>query len=291
MLTVLCRAKLNLTLDVLRRRPDGFHDLDSVFLNIGLADRLVAALGGHGIRLTCADAPLPTDSRNLVYRAAELYLSEAGSDAGVDLRLEKRIPLAAGLGGGSSDAAGALLALNRLHDDRLEFPSLLGLAASLGSDVPFFLVGGCARAGGRGERLTKVALPEDAPLWFVLVKPDFGVGTAWAYRNLRLKETGDSRSQAMAELLAAGSYERVGELLTNDLEGAVLPEHPSLGELKKRLLQAGARGALMSGSGSTVFGLFESEAVARAAEPRLRGVGVTTYVAGAAATGLEVAHD
>jgi 4-diphosphocytidyl-2-C-methyl-D-erythritol kinase len=262
-------AKLNLLLRVLRRRADGYHDLFSVMQTISLHDRITLNFGTEGVTLSCDDPGLPTDERNLAYRAAEAFYTRLGWEPMLRVHLEKRIPAQAGLGGGSSDAAAALNGLNRLHEWPYSTTELHALAAMLGSDVPFFLRGGCAVAEGRGERLTlKQPLPSTA---FVLVCPGFGVETAWAYRNVQPNET------VSEELLNVLNHDpmKLEELLPhflNDLEAPAVERHPEIRQIREALLGQGAMTARMTGSGSAVFGLFPDEKEAESAAQSLKQV-------------------
>jgi 4-diphosphocytidyl-2-C-methyl-D-erythritol kinase len=241
-------AKVNLCLRVGARRPDGYHAVTTVLHTVALFD-VVAVRGDVRQRLTVSGFAVPAGPENLAWKAASAMAEAAGRPPHVHIRLEKRIPPGAGLGGGSADAAGVLLGLRRLWALPWEDATLEGLAARLGSDVPFFIRGGRARATGRGEVLEP--LPPLAPDPVVLVKPPFGVSTRQAY--------------AWFDEVGPGGGE-------NDLERAVFSHHPELADAKARLLEAGALRALMSGSGSAVYGVMPSreraEGVARAFRAR-----------------------
>ena len=304
-ITVHSYAKVNLTLDVLGKRPNGFHAIESVMQTISLHDTLTLRIGGEpGIRVTCDMPGIPKGEANLAHRAAFTLFESLGVAPGVDIRIEKRIPPKAGLGGGSSNAAAVLRGLSRLlkregeapaepHEwketaresagaDRPPTGELMGLAARIGSDVPFLLVGGTAFVCGRGEEVWP--LPDIGARWLVIVKPPFGVSTAWAYHRLDEMRQAvgerESHSQRMLRCIEAASphpdpkregddLQSLPDLLWNDLELAVIEQHPEIGEIKAALLEVGARGALMCGSGSAVFGLFDSEDEARRAAERL----------------------
>lgn len=250
----LAPAKVNLSLRVVRRRDDGFHEIDSLFVPISLHDRLDIELRDEGgLAFTCDDATIPADDTNLVVRAARLFCAETGREPNVRIHLEKHIPHGAGLGGGSSDAATTLLALDRLCATRLPRETLHRLAATLGSDVPFFLLGTPARARGRGELLDESPFSHRLPL--LLVKPPFAVPTPWAYQRWR-----DARE--LPGIRYAAQPQPWGELV-NDLERPVFEKHLLLAELKRWLLaQPECPGALMSGSGSTVFTVVHDRASA-----------------------------
>jgi 4-diphosphocytidyl-2-C-methyl-D-erythritol kinase len=262
-------AKVNLALKILERRPDGFHELRTVLQAISLADRLLVGYtrGGRArIRLRCNDSALE-GPQNLAARAARELL-DAGSWKGqVNVTLEKRIPVGAGLGGGSSDAAGVLLALRRLLKPRPPAALLLQVAASLGSDVPYFLVGGTALGIGRGEEV--YPLPDHPQRWLLLLVPEIRISTPEAYRELsrdRSPLTPASRRNIINGFCSGVSVSenREGEDLAgtplpcfeNDFEAVVFRQHPALKNWKRKLLRSGASRAMLSGSGSALFGVF-----------------------------------
>ena len=277
-LEVLAPAKVNLFLSVLGKRADGYHDIVSVMQKLSLADRLHLCLAGSGITLRCPSSKLPEDCRNLVWKAARLFFDLTGIKDNVRITLHKAIPIAAGLGGGSSDAAAILLGLNRLCAAGVREDALLGMAARLGADVPFFVSEmDMALATGTGTDLQPIAGPADHLL--VLVNPGMAVSTRWVYENLILtsadnpyKLSGYFRSpEEVTSLLAAVFECRDGEhRLFNDLERVTIGRHPIIGSIKEQLLHDGASAALMSGSGPTVFGLFRSLDMAEAAYNRFR---------------------
>jgi 4-diphosphocytidyl-2-C-methyl-D-erythritol kinase len=252
-------AKLNLFLRVVGRRADGFHELETVFQSIDLADELTFA-PTDDLQLTGGSDAAPPGPENLVLRAAAALHEAAGFRGGAAIHLEKEIPVGAGLGGGSSDAAATLLALNHLWDLRLDMNQLAELAARLGSDVPFALRGGTALGRGRGEILEPLETP---PFWFVLARPAFPVETAHAYKLYRAAGSDAPTTGAFLEALASGNPERIAPLLRNDLEAGVFKEWPELAALRQQTLDAGAIGARMTGSGSVVFGLTHDEEHAR----------------------------
>jgi 4-diphosphocytidyl-2-C-methyl-D-erythritol kinase len=256
-------CKVNLLLNILGKRPDGFHELETVMQPIRLQDELSFALGGSGVELKCDDPALPVDGRNLVTRAATLYLAEAKIRDGVRISLRKRIPMAAGLGGGSGNAATTLLALNELFGGALGQKELERLAASLGSDVPFFLQERPALATGRGE----VIAPQEPfralkGAQVVLAHPGFGISTPWAYGQLaQHPEALHGKAGRARELI--GALER-NDLTAacggfyNSLEAPALLKYPLLEIFQTFFREQGAAGALMSGSGSSTFAVFKS---------------------------------
>lgn len=257
----LAPAKVNLSLRVVRRRDDGFHEIDSLFVPISVFDRLDIELRDDGgLAFTCDDASIPGDDTNLVVRAARAFCEKTGREPNVRIHLEKRIPHGAGLGGGSSDAASTLLALDRLFGTKLPRETLLNVAADLGSDIPFFILGQPARARGRGEQLEPADLPHRLPL--LLIKPPFPVPTPWAYQRWR-----DSRE--LPGVRYSAQPQPWGELI-NDLERPVFEKHLMLATLKSwLLLQPECIGALMSGSGSTIFAMLRDQADAKLLSERV----------------------
>jgi 4-diphosphocytidyl-2-C-methyl-D-erythritol kinase len=260
-------CKVNFLLNILCKRPDGFHELETVFHPVALADRLTFAREGRGIRLTCNIPELPTDSGNLVYRAAESFLNDAKISDGVTIHLEKRVPLAAGLGGGSSNAAHTLLALNELFGNPLTPEQLQTLAAALGSDVPFFLQSRPALGLGRGEQIQSLepfTCLEDA--YIFLHHPGFGISTAWAYKSLAhfpdALNGKPGRARELVAKLQSATLREAAPLFYNSLEAPALEKFPILTLFQERLREAGAAVAVMSGSGSTTFALAENRAAA-----------------------------
>ena len=273
LIKIFAYAKINLTLSVLSKRPDGYHEVEMVMQSIALYDTLQIRSQEDGISLTVSGADLPLDEKNLVWRAASLLQAKAGIKNGVHIHLAKRIPVAAGLGGGSADAAAALRALNMFWRLGLSQAEMMELGAALGSDVPFCIMGGTALARGRGELLTPL-LP--APkLGLVLVKPSFSVSTAQTYAAYT-GSPGQGRpdSKTMADALSRGDVSAIARNLTNDLESVTAVKHPEVRQIKDRLLAAGALGVLMCGSGPTVYGLtgdFSSARLVAARYRRARG--------------------
>ena len=261
------RAKVNLALEVLGERGDGYHDIATLLQTVDLSDRLVLE-ESSSLALAADDPTLPTDETNLVLASARLLSATAGISRGASIRLEKRIPVAAGLGGGSSNAAGTLWGLNRLWRLRWPMRRLTELATELGMDVPFFLMGGRALAAGRGEILTP--LPSTPGLSLVLVNPNFRLSTREVYARVppRLAE-GGSRVSALIQALKTRNMTRAAANLYNSLEAVVAPAYPVITRIKSALLAAGALGAVMSGSGPTVVGLARSFDHARQIRARL----------------------
>jgi 4-diphosphocytidyl-2-C-methyl-D-erythritol kinase len=280
---VRAHAKINLNLRVLGRREDGYHDLRTVFQTVALHDILMLSLRPGPMAIACADARVPTDSSNLVWRAADLlwrHLGRPGTVRDLAVRIEKCIPMKAGLGGGSADAAAALVGLARLWQVDVPVPELTALGRQLGADVGFFFTGGTALGVGRGDEIEPLA---DLPsLGVLLVFPSFEISTADAYRWLdeeRADEVRKSESPKVrksdVEVPNGGLSDlRVGGIdIANDFEPVVSARHPNIAGIVSDLMSAGAVAAAMTGSGSTVFGLFEREAVMAAAARRMNRLG------------------
>ncbi len=285
-LTVRARAKVNLGLEVLGRRADGYHELLTLLSAVDLADRvtLETVRPGEDIEVSCDTGGVPSGPENLAWRAAELARREAGVEAGIRIRIEKVIPVAAGLGGGSADAAAVLLGLGRLWGLTLAPERWHALATALGMDVPFFLGDGPALASGRGEDLAPIRGAR--PLALVVVNPGFPLATREVYGRLGTGDFGSGRAvRALVTALPAGPR-AIAVRLVNGLERVVAELWPGLAELKEALVRAGALGAVMSGSGPTVIGLAPSPAAARRIRAALAGrpwrVWVTRTVAGPA---------
>ena len=246
-------AKVNLALDVCGKRPDGYHAVRMVMQSISLCDTVTLLPAAAGVHLTCSDPALPCGDGNLATRAAALFLVRTGLDAGVSLHLEKRIPSQAGLGGGSADAAAVLRGLDRLFDTRIPMETLLSWGLELGADVPFCLLGGTALAEGIGEQLTP--LPGLPRTHLVVVKPAGGVSTPAAYGAIDALQP-PPHADVDAVIAALSDPVRMARCMQNVFEAVVFPQMPVLGAVKRQLLELGAAGALMSGTGSAVFGVF-----------------------------------
>lgn len=268
-------AKINLRLKVVGKRADGYHLLDTIMVPVSLYDEIEIhklriaptqeKTADELIKITCDDPAVPAGEENLAYRAAQLMLKNRRGVPAVHIHIRKRIPLGAGLGGASTDAAATLVGLNRLFKLRLSFPKLEKMALSLGADVPFFIRARPARARGIGERLSP--LGELPRIWSVIIYPGFPVSTAWVYGNLA-KLTKPIANTSIATSLK--SFDQLSSLLENDLESVTLDRYPEIGLLKQKLLREGAPRVLMSGSGSSVFGVFASKQAALTAFERLR---------------------
>lgn len=246
-------AKINLCLHVLGKRSDGYHMLAMAMQRVDLCDRIEIELGeGSGVAVSCGGVELAQGEENIAARAARMVLDEAGRECAVRISIDKRIPVAAGLGGGSSDAATVLMALDGMLGLELGARRLMELGLRLGADVPFFVFGQPAWATGIGECLEP--LPHLPSLAYLLVHPGFAVSTAWVYQSLRLTI---SDELANVPRFSAMSPEALIGQLHNDLERVTIEAYPEIDLVKQKLLESGARGALMSGSGATVFGVFD----------------------------------
>jgi 4-diphosphocytidyl-2-C-methyl-D-erythritol kinase len=260
-------AKVNLALEVLGRRTDGYHEIVTVMQGVDLSDRIVLR-DADALELATTAPGVPSDASNLALRAATILREAAGVGRGVRITLDKRIPVAAGLGGGSADAAAVLLGLNRFWNLRWPIAKLAEAAVKLGMDVAFFLRGGTGFATGRGEKLERVP---GMALALVLVNPRYASSTAEAYGRLTPSMyTDGGRARAAAAALRSKRLDRLAGTLYNALETAVAPAQPEIGRMKAALLSAGALGALMSGSGPTVFGIARSLDHARQIRQRVQ---------------------
>ena len=258
-------CKVNLLLNILGKRADGFHELETVMHPVRLHDRLDFSKTGPGVRLNCSEPSLPTDASNLVHRAATAFLEAAQIGDGVKIHLEKRIPMAAGLGGGSGNAATTLLGLNELFGHPLDGQTLHAIAARLGSDIPFFLQHQPALATGRGENIQSLpSFPALQGTAFFLVHPGFGIATAWAYQHLANFPAAlngrPGRAQKLVSLLQTANLATASVEFYNSLEAPALHKYPVLALYQEFLREHGALATLMSGSGSTTFAVLRSVA-------------------------------
>ena len=294
LLTISAFAKINLTLDILGKRDDGFHEVALVLQSIALSDTLELAKIPSGIKLEivsddiAADV-LPSDHNNLAYRAAQLVLERFKIDSGLFIRLNKRIPIAAGLAGGSTDAAAVIRGMNQLFNLRLNLQQMCNIAAEIGSDVPFCIVGGTCLATGRGEKLTRLADLPTLPI--VLLKPRGAIPTAWAYQTYdslthegpvrKGNSRGSSRdlsTQEICEAINISDTKAVCEMIFNVLEQVAVIKYPAIESYKQRLLELGAVAAMMSGSGPSIFGIAKSRTEAERIAEDFKGSGLQVFV-------------
>ena len=277
-ITVRAPAKINVTLEVVGRLPNGYHGIRSVIVRLRRLADVVQVRIGHGasgIRIRTASADIPVDETNICHRAASRYLHHAGEVAQVEIDIAKSIPVAAGLGGGSADAAAVLLAMNRHFRGRIPMRKLIDIGSGIGKDLPFFMSGAAtARVYGMGEHVQ--AIPARLHAKVLIVNPRIAVATKDAYAALAqalwfmTRNDRVNRSKAMAAAIGAGDLTGIAAALHNDFEVVVERMHPIVKEIKQSLLAFGARGTLMSGSGPTVFGLFASAKLLAAAQATLK---------------------
>ena len=256
--TLKAPAKVNYLLDVIRRRTDGYHDLRMIMQRVNLCDDIAITLtDSDEISVTCGKNGVPDGPGNIAWKAARTMLDLAGTGTGAKISITKNIPVAAGLGGGSSDAATVLMGMNQLLELNLSDQRLMEIGVKLGADVPFFIFQKTALAEGIGEQLkTMPAMPK---VWVLLVNPGVHVSTAWVYKNLKL--TNNRELATIPEFFS--SIEDVCSIFSNDLETVTIPSFPVIAEIKSSMLKSGASAAMMSGSGPTVFGLFKNEESAK----------------------------
>lgn len=251
-------AKINLGLDICGKRDDGFHELSMIMVSVDLNDYVtVSELDDDVICIESNSLRMPLDDKNDIYKAAHLLKTTYGIDKGVHIRLEKRIPICAGLGGGSSDAAATLRALNQLWDLQLSHDELSAIGFEVGSDVPYCLSAGCAKVSGKGDIVEP--LPVGLSGWVVLVKPDFGVSTRMIFREIKPQDISRVDIAGIEEALQTGNYDLLLETMGNSLEDITISKRPFIQKIKNRLMKGGADIALMTGSGPTVFALCSSE--------------------------------
>ena len=261
-------AKINLGLHIHKKREDGFHELETILQMVTWFDELQLEGTCEKVELFCDTPEIPNDETNLVVKAARLLQKHfPGRCAGVNITLKKSIPSGAGLGGGSGNAAGVLLALNHLWDLKISRENLIALSGELGSDVPFFLISPCAIGTGKGEILEPIKNPIN--LYVLMIYPNLPLSTPWVYGNLKLKLTKHKNNiSILTNFLMRSDFAQLGAGLYNDLEPIVFKRYPEILEIKNELLRSGAGGALLSGSGSTVFGIFDDPDLAKKALAR-----------------------
>ncbi|WP_431028577.1 4-(cytidine 5'-diphospho)-2-C-methyl-D-erythritol kinase [Lysinibacillus sp. LZ02] len=277
MLYVKAPAKINLTLDVLYKRPDHYHEVEMIMTTVDLADRIGLEPRKDGqIKIISADRFVPDDERNFAYQAAKLLKDTYGIAEGVSIKIEKEIPIAAGLAGGSSDAAATLRGLNDMWDLNLTLDELAEHGSKIGSDVSFCVYGGTALATGRGEKIEE--LPAPPTCWVILAKPKIGVSTAEVYGGLKLEGIKHPSTKQMIKAIEQQNYELICESLGNVLETVTFKLHPEVVTIKEQMQRFGADAVLMSGSGPTVFGLVDSETRATRVYNGLRGFCEEVYV-------------
>lgn len=263
-------AKINLILNVLRRREDGYHEVESIMQSINLADRIILS-ESEDIHIECNHQQIPTDNNSLIYSTAQKILQKYHLKKGVKIEIEKRIPLASGLAGGSANAATILKGINDLYNLGLSFMDLKILGEKLGMDVPFCLQNGTALAYHRGEKIIPLP-PIIPPLWLILINPGLEISTQWAYYHLSLEGGFVKKGDIKAMLLAIrkGEPEEISRNLFNSFEELILKTYPQVQIIKERLKDSGALGVLMSGSGPTVFGVMSNQKEAQKVYKKLK---------------------
>lgn len=271
-------AKVNLGLDVIRRREDGYHDVKMIMQTIQIYDRLdMEVTEEPGIHLTTNLSFIPTNENNLVYKAAKLLMDRFDVKKGVKIHLDKVIPVAAGMAGGSSDAAATLVGVNRLFDLGLTEKELMEIGVKIGADVPYCVMRGTALAEGIGEVLTPLAPMPDC--YILIGKPDVGVSTPFVYKNLKLNEkTWHPDIDGMVQALKDGDLYGITDRMGNVLETVTIPAFPQIQPIKEHMMAHGAVNALMSGSGPTVFGIFDEEEKAQGAYEALKESGLAKQI-------------
>lgn len=262
--TIKAYAKVNLGLDVVRRLPNGYHQVKMIMQTVGIYDELILEKAAEGITITTDSGELPTDENNLIYKAAKLMREKYGIDAGMRIHLRKNIPIAAGMAGGSTDAAATMKGINTLFGLEVKSGELMEEAVKIGADVPYCIMGGTALAEGIGEKLT--ALPSVPHMFLLVAKPDINVSTKYVYEHLDAAGIAHHPDiDGMVEAIRENSLCGILERMDNVLETVTIPAHPVIDTIKKRMRELGAEESLMSGSGPTVFGVFSDKECAKKA--------------------------
>lgn len=251
-------AKINLALDVLYKRDDGYHEINTLMQQIDLKDNIILRNREKGIEIQCNDKDVPLDNTNLVYKAWEKIIEKTGINKGIHIIIDKNIPLASGLAGGSSNGAAVLKGLNQLWELNLSEKELMDIGLEIGADIPFCIIGGTAWGKGVGEKLTR--LKSFSNKMFLLANVGIPVSTAYVYNRLNLNNCKNRiQIERLIKYMEEDNLPKLGENMANIMEEVVIEEYPIVGELKKEMIRYGALGSIMSGSGPTVFGLFDDE--------------------------------
>lgn len=253
-------SKINLALNILNKRKDGYHEVETIIQSINLADKVIITEEREGIKIKCNHPQVPVDSQSLAYKSAEKILKKYGIGKGVKIEIDKKIPLASGMAGGSANSATILVGINKLFSLNLSNEVLREIGEELGTDVPFCIQNGTALAYQRGEKITLLS-PINPPLWIVVINPGFKISTQWAYNNLDLEKVKGRKdnTKAMLTVLKEGKSQEIAKNLFNSFEELVIKKFPEIEKVKDRLINEGALGALMSGSGPTVFGIAQNK--------------------------------
>jgi len=253
-------SKINLTLNILARREDGYHEIETIMQSINLADKVIITEEKEGIKIKCNHPQVPVSNQSLAYRSAEKILKKFGIERGVKIEIDKKIPLASGMAGGSANSATILVGINKLFNLTLSNEDLRKIGEELGMDVPFCIQNGTALAYQRGEKITPLP-PINPPLWIVVINPGFKISTQWAYNNLDLEKIKrrKNNTEAMLAALREGEPWEIAKNLFNSFEGLIIKKYPETARVKDRLINEGVLGALISGSGPAVFGIAQNE--------------------------------
>jgi 4-diphosphocytidyl-2-C-methyl-D-erythritol kinase len=255
-------AKLNLSLDVIKKLPSNYHEIDFVMQEIGLHDIIKLKKIDKGIRIK-SNLDICPVKENTAYKAAKIIIEKFNITSGVKITIEKNIPLTAGLGGGSSDAAAVIKGMNKLFEIKMSEKEKIEIASEIGMDVPFFIIGGTAHVTGMGEKINRIyPLPKN--IYFVLAKPNFNVSTKYAYENLDYEKTGKQlKTNTMISIIKEKDINKIANNLHNDFEYSICKQYPLINEIKKKMIDNGALNALMSGSGSSVFGVTKNKNITK----------------------------
>lgn len=253
-------SKINLTLNILAKRQDGYHNIETIMQSVNLADRIFIKEEKEGIRIKCNHPLVPVDTQSLTYRSAEKILNRYRITKGVKIEINKKIPLASGMAGGSANSASILVGINKLFALNLSNKDLREIGEELGMDVPFCIQNGTALAYHKGEKVIPLPLI-NPPLWIIIINPGFEIPTKWAYNSLDLDQIKKEKNniEAMLKALKERELEGIAKNLFNSFEELVIEKYPEIGKIKDRLTEEGALGALMSGSGPTVFGIAQNK--------------------------------
>ena len=253
-------AKINLILNVLSKREDGYHNIESIMQSISLADKVTISERMNGIKIDCDHHKVPTDLKSLAYRTAGKILDKCKLKKGIDIKINKKIPLGSGLAGGSTNSATILMGINKVYHLGLTNDKLREIGGELGMDIPFFIQNGTALAYHKGEKVTHFASVKP-PLWLIILNPGFEVSTQWAYQNLKFGKGNVQKDRINKMILAlkTGKPEEIAKNLYNSFEKMVIRKFPEIGEIKETLIKEGALGVLMSGSGPTIFGIAKNK--------------------------------
>jgi len=264
-------AKINLVLNILNKRRDGYHEIETIMQSVNLADNLTITKE-EGIKIECNNPQIPVDKGSLAYQSAEKILQKYKIKSGVKIRIDKRIPVASGMAGGSANSAAILVGINKIYNLNLSVEDLRRIGEELGMDVPFCLQNGTALAYNRGEKIIPLP-PIEPPLWLILINPDLEISTQWAYHNIDLvgnSKRGGDKMKAMLQALKKGIPREIAQNLFNSFEEMIIKRYPEIEKIKSNLMKGGALGALMSGSGPTVFGIMQNKEEALKAYKKLK---------------------